>query len=442
MDLNTVTLRHPRTLVRLAFRKLLRIVRGETATPATAEEVTADPGEPLIDPKALIAQYSIEELNRTAEVYFSSLASWDYHLAKPFSTVADAPGLLINFATMLQGLRLKPGVKVLDFGAGTGWTSRYLTQLGCEVIVLDVSETALEIAREVYRRQPVIGDQPAPRFLHYDGRGIDLPDASVERILCFDAFHHAPNPHDVLREFARILTPGGIAAFAEPGPEHSKTAQSQHEMRTYGVLENDVDIHALWKTAREAGFSEIELAAYNVPRFAVPLEKYDELLAGGETYLRWSELTRAFLGNVRNFFLKREGEEALDSRGTEGLEATIAIDAPVQALAGEPIPVRATVTNSGRATWLASPEIPGGVSLGCHLVDAGGQVKAHDYHWQPLTDPPRRIAPGETVDLQFNVPALQAGRWTLEFDCVADRVCWFAQVGSKAVKAEIDIDAG
>lgn len=442
MDLNTVTLRHPRTLVRLAWKKLLRTLRGEPAPDAASPEPAPPSADALIDPKALIAQHSIEDLNRTAEEYFSSLGSWDYHLAKPFSTVADAPGLLINFATMLQGLRLKPGLRLLDFGAGTGWTSRYLTQLGCEVIVLDVSPTALEIAEELYRRQQVIGDQPAPRFLRYDGHKIDLPDASVERILCFDAFHHAPNPYDVLREFARILTPGGIAAFAEPGPEHSKTAQSQHEMRTYGVLENDIDIHAIWKTAQEVGFTEIKLAAYNVPQFAVSLEKYDELLAGGETYLRWSEFTRAFLGNVRNFFLIREGEEALDSRGTEGLAATITIDAPVEVLAGAPIPIRATVTNSGRATWLPSPAIPGGVSLGCHLRDAAGQVKAHDHHWQPLTGPPRPVEPGESIDLAFEVPALSAGEYTLEFDCVADRVCWFAQVGSKPVQAAVAVQPG
>lgn len=441
MDLNTVTLRHPRTLVRLAFRKLLRVLRGETAAPAKTPEESAEPAEPPIDPKVLIAQHSIEDLNRTAEDYFASLGNWDYHLAKPFSTVADAPGLLINFATMLQGLRITPGIRLLDFGAGTGWTSRYLTQLGCEVIVLDVSQTALKIAEELYRRQPVIGDKPAPRFLHYDGRRIDLPDASVERILCFDAFHHAPNPDAVLREFARVLTPGGIAAFAEPGPEHSKTAQSQFEMRTYGVLENDVDIHAIWKTAQAAGFADITLAAYNVPQFTVSLDKYDELLGGGETYLRWSELTRAFLGNVRNFFLRREGEEALDSRGTVGLESSIAVDVPASVAAGTPIPVRATVTNSGRATWLPSGTIPGGVSLGCHLHDDDGQVNSFNYHWQHLTEPPRRIEPGETVGLVFDMPPLSSGQYTLEFDCVADRICWFAQGGSRPVKVAIDVQA-
>ena len=92
---------------------------------------------------------------------------------------------------------------ILEFGAGTGWLSRFLTQLGCRMILMDVAPTALTIARELYARQPVIGERPAPQFLVFDGRRIDLPDASVDRILCFDSFHHATNPDDVLHGVAR-----------------------------------------------------------------------------------------------------------------------------------------------------------------------------------------------------------------------------------------------
>jgi cyclopropane fatty-acyl-phospholipid synthase-like methyltransferase len=73
---------------------------------------------------------------------------------------------------LLQGLRLTAGTRVLEFGAGTGWLSRFLTQLGCRVTLLDVSPTALRIARELYDRHPVIGERPTPVFLPFDGRRI------------------------------------------------------------------------------------------------------------------------------------------------------------------------------------------------------------------------------------------------------------------------------
>ncbi|MFN2240562.1 MAG: methyltransferase domain-containing protein, partial [Thermoanaerobaculia bacterium] len=203
MNLNVLTLRHPVTLAKLAYRKLRSRLQAGLPETTPGDLPAAAPSEPLIDVQELIRNHSIEELNRSAEAYFSTLRSWDFHLSKPFCSTAEAPALLINFATMLQGLRLAPGLRALDFGAGSGWTSRFLTQLGCEVILLDVSESALRIAEELYARQPVIGDRPEPRFLVFDGRKIDLPDGCVDRILCFDAFHHAPNPDDVLREFAR-----------------------------------------------------------------------------------------------------------------------------------------------------------------------------------------------------------------------------------------------
>ncbi len=433
MDLNVLTLRHALTLARLAIR---RGGKRQAPAPQSSEKPA---GETAIDVRSLLAQRSIEELNATAERYFAGLGDWTDHLAKPFATAGDAPGLLINFATMLQGMALAGGMRVLDFGAGSGWTSRFLTQLGCEVIVLDVSATALEMARELYGRCPVIGSQPPPRFLSFDGHRIDMPDASVDRILCFDAFHHAPNPDGVLAEFARVLTPGGIAAFAEPGPHHSLSPQSQFEMRTYGVLENDIDIDAIWSSARRAGFADIQLAAYNVPAFKVSLENYEDLLRGGETYLRWAESTRAFLGNVRNFFLYRSGTPRLDSRQREGLACTIDAPAQLSTESGQPIAVSATLRNSGTATWLPSSNRFGGVSLGAHLFGSGGQLINFDFHWQSLEGGTREIAPGEVLEVRLEMPGLPAGSYLLELDAVANHVCWFAQAGSKPSRIRVTI---
>jgi len=387
------------------------------------------PGDGFIDVRRMIGETSIDDLNRTAEEYFASLTDWEHHLAKPFNKAEDAPAMLINVATILQGLSLVPGQTILEFGAGSGWLSRFFTQLGCKSILLDVSPTALKIARELYARMPVVGDRPAPEFLVYDGRRIELGDASVDRIVCFDAFHHSPNPDDVLREFARVLAPGGIAAFAEPGPHHSKTAQSQYEMRNYGVVENDVDIHALWKTAQSAGFSDLKLAAFNVPPFHLSLDEFDELLAAGPAYARWAEATRAFLQNSRTFFLRKGGEEAIDSRRADALRC--AIEARVN------FPnVHAKVRNTGRGTWLPSSESFGGVSLGCHLYDASGKLLNLDYHWQWL---PRALAPGEEVEFDFTLPALEPATHTIEFDCVANKVAWFAQVSSTPVRVTIAV---
>jgi len=407
---------------------------------AAAEETATKESRPadFIDVREKIAQASIPDLNAAAEGYYARLANWDHQIAKPLSNIHDAPAILINFATLLQGMRLSSGLIALDFGAGGGWLSRWLTQMGCRMILLDVAPTALKIAREAYRRLPPIGDVPPPSFLAFDGRTIPLADGRIDRIICFDAFHHAADPHRVLAEFGRILKQGGMVAFAEPGPEHSKTAASQFEMRHFGMIENDVDMAEVWAAARETGFTDIKLAAFNAQPFHVRLAEYDDLLAGGETLGRWAEVTRGFMVNVRDFFLYKDAESAVESREFKGLGAVIHVEAAgSRADSGGKVRVRARLANTGRAMWLPSSLPVGGVHLGCHLYDAGGRLLDFNFHTQAL---PGAIPPGGEAELTYDLPPLPAGSYQFEFDLVAAQVIWFAQAGSSPVRLSIRID--
>jgi SAM-dependent methyltransferase len=394
-----------------------------------------------IEVRDIVARTSIEEFNRAAEAYFASLTDWEHQLAKPFSHAEEAPSLLIDVATLLQGLRLAPGTPVLEFGAGTGWLSRFLTQLGCRVILLDVSPTALRMARELYDRLPIVGERPAPEFLLFDGRRIDLPDASVERTVCFHAFHHAPDPAAIVRELGRVLAPGGIAGFAEPGPRHSRAPFSQFEMRAYAVVENDVDVHDVWRAAQTAGFADIKVAIFRgVPHHA-SLTEFEDFLAGGETGAGFLDSTRVFLRNVRTFFLFKAGAERVDSRRIDALACEIHADACSEpAIEGQPIAINATVTNTGSAMWLPSDAAVGGVSLGAHVYDAAsGRLLAFGVATAPLADPPREIAPGDTVRCRLTVPPQPGGRYIVEIDCVASHVTWFAPIGSRAERVTVDV---
>ena len=196
---------------------------------------------------------SVEEHCRLAERYFSGLSDWTHHLAKPFGSFDETPQLLINFAVVLQGLRLSPGMSVMEFGAGTCWASRILTQLGCKVIACDVSATALQIGRELYSRYPPAGNRPAPEFLLFDGHRIDLEDASVERVMCLDAFHHVPNPAAAV-ELGRVLNDGGNRRFAEPSgafpvasiavrDEDSRGGGKRHRHRRDLAVRSDGRLH-------------------------------------------------------------------------------------------------------------------------------------------------------------------------------------------------------
>src|SRR5207248_903858 len=124
----------------------------------------------FVDVRRLVRTLTVEELAEAADDYYrKNLMNVEYYFAKPLTNIDEAPDLLISFAEVVAGLRPLAGMRVLDFGAGTGWSTRYLTQLGYEVIALDVSKSALEVAAEQFERLPVVGDRPKPEFLYFDG---------------------------------------------------------------------------------------------------------------------------------------------------------------------------------------------------------------------------------------------------------------------------------
>jgi len=219
--------------------------------------------EDLIDARALAGASSVEALAAKADELVRSMEDPTALLAKPCSTLREAPDVLSCFGMLLGALAPLPGMTVLDFGAGSCWTSHFLTQLGCRVVAMDVSEAMLDLGRRRFAQQPVFGERPEPTFSLFDGHTMALGDESVDRILCFDALHHVPNVPEVLREMARVLRPGAVAGFSEPGPEHSRHPQSQHEMRRYGVPEFDLVLEEVWRSASGGGFDRLSVAVFD-----------------------------------------------------------------------------------------------------------------------------------------------------------------------------------
>lgn len=213
-----------------------------------------------IQPQALIDRHTVAEHVAFADAYFEGRGSHNYLYQKPFYHPQDcAPGVT-SLGQLLAGLRLQTGMHVLDFAAGSCWLSRILIQLGCQATSCDASTNALEIGKELFAKYPPVMPNPVlPAFLPFNGEQIDLPDASVDRVIVNDAFHHVPNVETVLREFHRILKPNGMVGMSEPGRHHSQTELSQFEMRTYNVIENDFVLEDIWAMAQQAGFVDIEI---------------------------------------------------------------------------------------------------------------------------------------------------------------------------------------
>jgi ubiquinone/menaquinone biosynthesis C-methylase UbiE len=396
------------------------------------------PSQKFIDVKRLMTESSIEELNQLAEDYFAKVNDWNYHLAKPFGSIEETPQLLINLAVVLQGLTLCRGLTVLEFGAGTCWASRFLSQLGCRVIAVDVSPTALRMGQELYARHPPFGTTPPAEFMLFDGHRLALPDESVDRIMCLHALHHVPNPTTIISEFGRVLKSGGVAGFAEPGPEHSRSPQSQDEMRAFGVIENDIEVKEIWRDAKNAGFTDLKIAVFNVPPFLVSAFEFEQL---EKVTQKFAAAACEFLENQRTFFLYKGEPLVRDSRFPGDLSALIRINTlSLTVDEGKEIRLAVHVENNSSSIWLPRSAGLGGVHVGCHVLDNEGNTLHHSYHWEALMQGDGvAVKPGERVDVNVVMPPLPVGKYVLEFDMVSNDVAWFAQNRSPTVRVDLQV---
>lgn len=393
----------------------------------------------FVDVRDLLARSPVDELNRRAEEYFARLDNWDYHLAKPLGSLDEAPELLQSFAQIVQGLRLLPGMTIVDFGSGSGWCARFLTQLKLDVVAVDVSPTALAIGEKLFQALPPINPAFAPRFARYDGRRLPLGDTSVDRLICLDAFHHVPNQKQILGEMSRILKTGGIAGFSEPGPAHSKSAQSQWEMRNFTVLENDIVVEEIWRAAREVGFTDIKLAISSPASHLVSLPDFANFLRGGRQRHVYAERVRAVMEQRRYFFLYKGLPAGPDSRSKSGLVGRLEVRVPGRLFhPGEAISGTIRVENTSDSVYLPSSSRFGPVNVGVHLRDREDREIDRDYHREAVGREP--LPPGGTAELQLTLKAPdRPGDYILEFDLVSEAVTWFNTNGSRTVKVGIEV---
>ena len=403
----------------------------------------ARPRPPAHSEAELLAR--MDEFNRNAETYWQAVASEPgaraTALAKPFTTVADASSILYRLGMVLNELQLGVGHTVLDLGAGACWLSSCLNRLRCHTISMDVSPKALELGEELFRLDPRQRLDLAPRFLAYDGRRFPLADESVDRIVCFDAFHHVPNEDEILAEMFRVLRRGGRVVFAEPGEGHSHAGSSLLEAQRFQVLENELDLRALTSKAKRLGFTDLLVKPYpDAVAVTLSADEYFRFMDGDDRFYPLDTVRRS----LRSFyvFVLLKGPESFDSRNPKVLRAAIEARVAGGVLRGAPreeVGLEVRLRNAGDTVWLHE-ELPVGgyVRLGGHLVNERREPVDWDFFRAWLPGP---VAPGETVTVQARVRLPDApGRHLLRLDLVDEGIAWFEQSGSPVTELALIVD--
>lgn len=386
---------------------------------------------PPIDVQELIRTLSDDDLLAAADAYFSGLTPDSEQCHKPFSNAPDAVHIHRNLALLLQAADLFRGADVLDFGCATGWLTLSLANLGCHAVGVDISPQAIALAEAVHARRDLRPGGSA-RFLGYDGRRLPLDDGSMDRVVCFDAFHHVRDQAATIAELARVLRPGGRIAMVEPGPNHSRTPQSQAEMALYKVIENDVDMAQVGAAALAAGLGPPEMLVQLPQPIALPVEQYQQWAAAPalpEAAAQW--VLAQLLGTLTNtqcFTLTKAGAGVTDSRQAHALAAELAVVAarPLEDGTGD-VELTVAVRNTGEAVWILAEGEPGEVRLGVQLIAQDGSLLRRDFRRVPLHY--ALAQPGAQREVTFRVTRAEAPEMRLRLDLVAEQVAWFSQAG-------------
>jgi SAM-dependent methyltransferase len=144
----------------------------------------------------------------------SEIARWFEEEADAYSALGAADResyrYMYHALNHFHGFSQLPNTEIDHvLGLGSAWGLELLPLVG-RAKRATILDPALSFADAALKGLPITYRRPNPSGI------IDLPDASVDLVVCFGVLHHIPNVRFVLREIGRVLRPGRFLLLREP----------------------------------------------------------------------------------------------------------------------------------------------------------------------------------------------------------------------------------
>jgi ubiquinone/menaquinone biosynthesis C-methylase UbiE len=118
-------------------------------------------------------------------------------------------------APLLQPIKFKPGMKVLDVACGPGYVSKAIQEKNATAIGVDFSAAMINLARKNF---------PDIEFVEGDAQKLDFPDAGFDAVVMNFGMVHLSKPETAIAEAWRVLKKDGTYAFTLQGPPEKNPA--------------------------------------------------------------------------------------------------------------------------------------------------------------------------------------------------------------------------
>jgi ubiquinone/menaquinone biosynthesis C-methylase UbiE len=115
---------------------------------------------------------------------------------------------------LVELLKLKPGDKVADVGAGTGYISERLSKKvgpAGKVYATDIQQEMLDLLGEKMKAKNIANIVPVLGTIENS----KLPADTLDLVIMVDVYHEFSHPYEMLASIRDALKPGGRVAFVE-----------------------------------------------------------------------------------------------------------------------------------------------------------------------------------------------------------------------------------